>query len=211
MSSILYENYDIESSIHIDIAHLLLRQYINNVESPTEVQHIYAENFDEEMKHDTQILINQDSFPEMPIDSMEKYMRNMDNNNVPFVLSYNIENGITFNPHHIDYRKVILDLDRITDLILVRPPYVFELFYKGDNDASKFPEWILVGVLIGLPIGFIISSVLSSRKLEDLDTEVQDLRTRQLLKDEIFKLSNNRKPQPRKRRNYKPKNTRKRI
>ena len=30
MSSILYENYDIESSIHID-THLLLRQYINNV------------------------------------------------------------------------------------------------------------------------------------------------------------------------------------
>ena len=74
-------------------------------------------------------------------------------------------------------------------------------------------EWILVGVLIGLPIGFIISSVLSSRKLEDLDTEVQDLRTtRQLLKDEIFKLSS-RKPQPRKKRNYKPKprNTRKKI
>ena len=39
------------------------------------------------MKHDTQILINQDD----PLDSMEKYMRNMDNNNVPFVLSYNIE------------------------------------------------------------------------------------------------------------------------
>ena len=39
-------------------------------------------------------------------------------------------------------------------------------------------EWILVGVLIGLPIGFIISSVLSSRKLEDLDTEVQDTRGR---------------------------------
>ena len=75
-------------------------------------------------------------------------------------------------------------------------------------------EWILIGVLIGLPIGFIISSILSSRKLEDLDTEVQDLRTtRQLLKDEIFKLSNSRKPQPRKRRNYKPKprNTRKKI
>lgn len=73
-------------------------------------------------------------------------------------------------------------------------------------------EWILVGVLIGLPIGFIISSVLSSRKLEDLDTEVQDLRTqRQLLKEEIFRLSKSRKPQPRKKRHYKPKNTRKRI
>lgn len=140
MSSILYENYDIESSIHIDIAHLLLRQYINNVESPTKVRHIYAENFDEDMKHKTQILINQDSFPEMPLDSMEKYMRNMDNNNVPFVLSYNIENGITFNPHHIDYRKVILDLGyesvwRFDSA--VRPPYVFELFYKGENDDSN--------------------------------------------------------------------------
>ena len=65
-----------------------------------------------------------------------------------------------------------------------------------------------------LPIGFIISSILSNRKLEDLDTEVQDLRSqRQLLKEEIFRLSKSRKPQPRKRRNYKPKprNTRKKI
>ena len=138
MSSLLYENYDIESSTHIDIAHLLLRQYINNVESPTRVKHIYAENFNENVKHDTQILINQDSFPEMPLDSMEKYMRNMDNNNVPFVLSYNIENGITFNSHHIDYRKVILDCGyesiwRFDST--VRPPYVFELFYKGENNV----------------------------------------------------------------------------
>ena len=66
-------------------------------------------------------------------------------------------------------------------------------------------EWVLIGIFIGLPIGFIISSVLSSDKIEDLDTEVQDLRTqRQLLKDEIFKLSKpKRKPQPR--------NTRKKI
>jgi len=140
LSSLVYENCNIKSSTHIDIAHLLLRQYINNVESSTKVKHIYAENFDEDMKHDTQILINQDSFPEMPLDSMEKYMRNMDNNNVPFVLSYNIENGITFNPHHIDYRKVILDLGyesiwRFDSA--VRPPYVFELFYKGDNDVSN--------------------------------------------------------------------------
>ena len=58
----------------------------------------------------------------------------------------------------------------------------------------------MIGIFIGLPIGFIISSVLSSDKIEDLDTEVQDLRTqRQLLKDEIFRLSKpKRKPQPRK-------------
>ena len=73
-------------------------------------------------------------------------------------------------------------------------------------------EWVLIGVLIGSPIGFIISSVLTSDKMEDLDTEVQDLRTqRQLLKEEIFRLSKSRKPQPRKKRTYKPRNTRKKI
>ena len=73
-------------------------------------------------------------------------------------------------------------------------------------------EWVLIGVLIGSPIGFIISSVLTSDKMEDLDTEVQDLRTqRQLLKEEIFRLSKSRKPQPRKRRTYKPRNTRKKV
>ena len=73
-------------------------------------------------------------------------------------------------------------------------------------------EWVLIGVLIGSPIGFIISSVLTSDKMEDLDTEVQDLRTqRQLLKEEIFRWSKSRKPQTRKKRNYKPRNTRKKI
>ena len=72
-------------------------------------------------------------------------------------------------------------------------------------------EGVLIGIFIGFPIGYIVSSILANRKLEDLDTEVQDLRTqRQLLKEEIFRLSKpQRQPQPRKRSNYKPKNTRK--
>ena len=167
------------------------------------------------MKHDTQILINQDSFPEIPLDSMEKYMRNMDNNNVPFVLSYNIENGITFNPHRIDYRKVILDLgyESIWRFDSQSDHHMYSNYFTKEKMMMNL-RMDIGGILIGLPIGFIISSILSSRKLEDLDTQVQDLRTtRQLLKDEIFKLSNNRKPQPRKRRNYKPKprNTRKKY
>ena len=73
-------------------------------------------------------------------------------------------------------------------------------------------EWLLIGIFIGFPIGYIVSSILANIKLEDLDTEVQDLRTqRQLLKDEIFRLSKSRKPQPRKKRTYKPRNTRKKI
>ena len=136
MSALLYENFEVKSSIHIDMAHFLLRQYINSVNCDTDIKHVFAENFDENMEHDTQIMINQDSFPEMPLDSMKKYVQNMDKNNVPFILSYNIENGITFNPHHIDYRKVILDhgyqsIWRFDSQ--VRPPYVFELFYKESS------------------------------------------------------------------------------
>jgi|TARA_R110001592_G_scaffold37644_2_gene125335 uncharacterized membrane-anchored protein YhcB (DUF1043 family) len=72
----------------------------------------------------------------------------------------------------------------------------------------EIAEWVLIGILIGLPIGFIISNVLSSDKIEDLDTNVQDLRTqRQLLKEEIFRLSKS-KPTPRKKRYYKPKHKR---
>ena len=75
----------------------------------------------------------------------------------------------------------------------------------------EIAEWVLIGIVIGLPTGFIISSVLSSDKIEDLDTEVQDLRTqRQLLKEEIFRLSKP-KPKPRKKRPYKPRNTRKKY
>ena len=77
------------------------------------------------------------------------------------------------------------------------------------NKQINFIGWIL---FIISALGFIISSILSNRKLEDLDTEVQDLRSqRQLLKEEIFRLSKSRKPQPRKRRTYKPRNTRKKV
>ena len=137
LSSLLYNNYDIKSSIHIDLAHLLLRQYINNYEFKSKVSHLYAETFDVSYKHDTQIVINQDSFPEMTKHALEKYMDNLGVvNKVPFILSYNIENGITFNPHHTDYRGIIQS--RGYESVwrfdsTVRPPYVFELFYKGEE------------------------------------------------------------------------------
>jgi len=134
LSSLLYKNFKIKSSHHIDLSHLLLRQYINNYYSDTDVKHHYAENYDVNFKHDTQILINQDSFPEMKKDSVERYIDNVKLNNVPFILSYNIENGQSFNQHHSDYRSVILNrgynsIWRMDSTL--RPPYVFELFYQN--------------------------------------------------------------------------------
>ena len=71
--------------------------------------------------------------------------------------------------------------------------------------------WVIVGIFIGSVGGILTISLLTAGKTEDLYVEIQDLRTqRQLLKEEIFKLSKpRRKPTPRKKRNYKPRNRKK--
>ena len=71
--------------------------------------------------------------------------------------------------------------------------------------------WVIVGIFIGSVGGILTISLLTAGKTEDLYMEIQDLRTqRQLLKEEIFKLSKpRRKPTPRKKRNYKPRNRKK--
>ena len=71
--------------------------------------------------------------------------------------------------------------------------------------------WVIVGIFIGSVGGVLIISLLTSSKTEDLYMEIQDLRTqRQLLKEEIFRLSKPKsKPTPRKKRSYRPKNKRK--
>ena len=72
--------------------------------------------------------------------------------------------------------------------------------------------WVLVGIIIGSIGGVLSISLVSAGRFEDKEKEIQDLRTqRELLKEEIFRLSKSRKPQPRKKRNYKPRNTRKKI
>ncbi len=71
--------------------------------------------------------------------------------------------------------------------------------------------WVVVGIIIGTTTGILGISLVSSGKFEDLQNEVYDLRVqRELLKGEIERLNKpRRKPTPRKKRNYKPRNTRK--
>jgi len=136
LSTLLYNNSEIESSHNIDLSHFLLRQYINNHENDTKIKYHYAENFDVNHEHDTQIIINQDSFPEIKTESLQKYIGNAQKNKVPFIFSYNIENGISFNEHHSDYRSVILNKGYSSIWRLestLRPPYVFELFHLNEE------------------------------------------------------------------------------
>jgi hypothetical protein len=70
--------------------------------------------------------------------------------------------------------------------------------------------WVFVGMIIGAIGGILGISLVSASKFDDLQNEVYDLRVqRELLKDEIERLNKpRRKPTPRKKRNYKPRNTR---
>ena len=73
--------------------------------------------------------------------------------------------------------------------------------------------WVFVGIIIGSIGGVLTISLVSSGKFEDLQNEVYDLRVqRELLKDEIERLNKpRRKPTPRKKRNYRPRNKGKKI
>ena len=68
--------------------------------------------------------------------------------------------------------------------------------------------WIFLGIFIGSIAGVLSISLVSAGKFDDLQNEIYDLRVqRELLKDEIERLNKpRRKPTPRKKRNYKPKN-----
>ena len=71
--------------------------------------------------------------------------------------------------------------------------------------------WVFVGIIIGAIGGILGISLVSAGKFDDQQNEIYDLRVqRELLKEEIERLNKpRRKPTPRKKRNYKPRNTRK--
>ena len=66
--------------------------------------------------------------------------------------------------------------------------------------------WVWLGVLIGAIAGFVICSLLTASKVAELEAEISHhMFVRDSLKEEIFKLENQTKPQPRKKRNIRVK------
>ena len=64
--------------------------------------------------------------------------------------------------------------------------------------------WVWLGILMGIPLGLIISVFLTQSRINDLESELVHQRfVRDSLKEEIFRLDNQAKPKPRKRRNIK--------
>ncbi len=64
--------------------------------------------------------------------------------------------------------------------------------------------WVWLGILVGTILGFMLCSWLTQSKVSDLESEiVHHIFVRDSLKEEIFRLDNQVKPQPRKKRNTK--------
>ena len=66
--------------------------------------------------------------------------------------------------------------------------------------------WIWLGIVVGIILGFVVCAVLTQSKVSELESELVHQRfIRDSLKEEIFKLDNQVKPKPRKKRNLRAK------
>jgi len=66
--------------------------------------------------------------------------------------------------------------------------------------------WVWLGIVVGIILGFVICAVLTQSKVSELESELVHQRfIRDSLKEEIFKLDNQVKPKPRKKRNLRAK------
>ena len=66
--------------------------------------------------------------------------------------------------------------------------------------------WVWLGIIVGMLVGIVLNTMMNNSKQSDLDAENLHLRfVRDSLKEEIFRLENQTKPKPRKKRNLKAK------
>ena len=66
--------------------------------------------------------------------------------------------------------------------------------------------WVWLGIIVGIVLGFIICAVLTQTRISELESELVHQRfIRDSLKEEIIRLDNQPKPQPRKKRNIRAK------
>ena len=137
LSSLVYSNCNITSSTHIDLSHFLLKQYLDNHNNDN-INYYYAEDFKEDTMYNADILINQDSFPEISDKSVDRYIKNAKLNKVPYILSYNhdfygekSQNTQQYKDLNSDYRTIILNhgyTSIYTTDTIMRPGYLIELF-----------------------------------------------------------------------------------
>ena len=66
--------------------------------------------------------------------------------------------------------------------------------------------WVWLGIIVGMLVGMVITTVMANNKHSEMEAEnLHLIFVRDSLKEEIFRLENQSKPKPRKRRNIRAK------
>lgn len=129
MSSFVNSNCtQLNRRVYIDLAQYLLRQYLVN-DSDSSDSFLYAESFDPQSFKGVDMLINQDSFPEIPEKSLMNYFSIISDSKVKYIISYNQETDVS---GHSDFRSLIMEYGMLSAFrfcSVLRPGYVIELFY----------------------------------------------------------------------------------
>lgn len=88
---ILTSSIEVRDATFIDLQHFLIRQYIVNYTKKSKVnKYIYAQDFEcDTVEGSGFTIINQDSFPEIPYDSLQRYFELVRDDKVQRVISYN--------------------------------------------------------------------------------------------------------------------------
>ena len=107
LSNIFLNRTNIKSAVFIDLPHFLIRQHITNYASKNTVQSYITPDQLENLVVDDQrrVLVNQDSFPEIPEEYLNRYFDLIDTGYITDVLSYNKKD---FTEGHSNFREMLL-------------------------------------------------------------------------------------------------------
>ncbi|MDC1470203.1 hypothetical protein N8474_00145 [Gammaproteobacteria bacterium] len=107
LSNIFLNRKNIKSAVFIDLPHFLIRQHITNYASKNTVQSYITPNQLEDLVHDNQrrVLVNQDSFPEIPEEYLNRYFDLIDTGYITDIFSYNKKDS---SEGHSNFREILL-------------------------------------------------------------------------------------------------------
>ena len=134
LSNIFLNKMHIKSAAFIDLPHFLIRQHITNYASKNTTQLYITPDQLENLVVDNQrrVLVNQDSFPEIPEEYLNVYFELINAGYITDVLSYNKKD---FTEGHSNFRKMLLKRDvdcKLSFESVMRKDYFIEWYSKNN-------------------------------------------------------------------------------
>lgn len=134
LSNIYMNNTDVQNTVFIDLPHFLIRQHISNYNlnnisksyiTPDQLGNLVPDN-------QRRVLINQDSFPEIPEEYLNRYFDLIDTGYITDVFSYNKKD---FSDGHTNYREMLTRRNikcNISFESVMRKGYFIEWYSKNN-------------------------------------------------------------------------------